>query len=241
MKLTALFGLLFLTLTTTAQPPGYDDLKILYADEDFEKLVSKALKYTEKDKTKKDPNPYIWASMGFYKISLSGTDDPDFKNAFKDGLKYVGKAAKYDKDGTAAAEHSEFLSEFHLAAVERIINDADAGDYQKAFSWNIKYMKVSQNPAAAKMMEGACKYRNSDKSGGNNAWKEAKAMLEEVKSIDDWMEADKKLLMHAVMKSAQALADSRQNDKAAELMNQYSPWFDDRSEYQSVYNQIVNG
>ena len=66
---------LFISGMAYSQSPNYDDLKILYADANYEKLAKVAAGYTEKDKTKKDIAPYIWLSKGLYKISLSGTEN----------------------------------------------------------------------------------------------------------------------------------------------------------------------
>ncbi|MFN5910701.1 MAG: hypothetical protein ACK45H_05135, partial [Bacteroidota bacterium] len=62
-------------LTLNAQPPKYDDLKILYADANYEKLVKVAENYSLKEELKKDALPFLWLAKGLYKISLSGTDD----------------------------------------------------------------------------------------------------------------------------------------------------------------------
>lgn len=241
MKYYSLLVLFIIAKISLAQPPGYDDLKILYADEKFEKLVDKAVKYTEKDDTKKDPNAYIWVAKGFYKISIMGNDDPDFKNAFKDGVKYMGKAMKYDTDGSAVEKHFEFVNKFTNAAAERIINDVQAGDFSKAYGWNVKYLKMAKNMAGAKYMEGACKFRRGDKSGGSASWKEADAELEEVTSLDSWWEADKRLLMQGVMESAKCMVDTRQTQKAKDLLNRFAPWFDTNEEFKAFYDEVING
>ena len=49
-----LLCLLFITQLSFSQSPKYDDLKILYADANYEKLAKVASGYTENDKTKKD-------------------------------------------------------------------------------------------------------------------------------------------------------------------------------------------
>ena len=65
---------------------GYDDLRILYADGNYEKLVKVADKYTNADNTKKDPIPYLWLSKGLYKLHVGGNQDPVYKNAYKEML-----------------------------------------------------------------------------------------------------------------------------------------------------------
>lgn len=240
MKFQSILGALLLSTTAFSQAPDYDDLTILYADGNYEKLVGKAEKYTTKDDTKKDPNPYIWMAKGLYKISISGESDPEYKNAFKEAMGYFSKAVKYDTDGAAQEKHNEFVTEFTNACVELIANDLDAGDFNKAYGWNVKYAKMTINPAGSKYMEAACKFLKGDKGGANTAWKEADEMLASVTSIADWSEADAKLLRKGVIQSADCLIQSRQVDKAKDLMNRFAPWFDGQDDFKAKYDELMN-
>jgi|TARA_R110000737_G_scaffold17480_2_gene35193 hypothetical protein len=231
---------LFFSLSTLAQAPDFDDLKILYADANYEKLVSVTEKYSDKDDTKKDPNVYMWMAKGYYKISVSGEAGDDYKNAFKTGIGALGKAMKYDSDGSCASEHDDFVDQFTKACVERIMNDIGSEDYRKAYGWNIKYLKISQNPLGATYMEGALKFRNSDKGGANTAWKEAETMLKDINSIEGWLKADVELLKYGVIQTAEAYVSSRQIDKARELLNKMAPWFEKDDDFQMTYDKIVN-
>jgi len=233
------FGLFF-ALSAIAQAPDFDDLKILYADANYEKLVSQCEKYSGKDNTKKNPNVYIWMAKGYFKISVSGEADDDFKNSFKDAIGALSKAIKYDFDGSSQTEHEEFVNKFALACVERILNDVGAEDYRKAYGWNIKYLKISQNPIGAYYMEGACKFRNSDKGGANNSWREAENMIKTVTSIKGWLNADVLIFKQGVIQTAECYVSSRQVDKARELLNKVAPWFEGDDEFKMEYDKIVN-
>lgn len=234
-----IFGL-FLSLSTFAQSPGFDDLKILYADANYEKLISAATKYTDKESTKKDPNVYMWLAKGYYKISVSGEAEDEFKNAFKDGIGALGKAIKLDADGSSVSDNQEFVDQFTNECVERIMNDIGGGDFRKAYGWTIKYLKISPNPAGAQLMEGACKFRNSDKGGANTSWKAAELTLKEVTSIESWLDADKELLKHGVIQTAECYVTGRQIDKAKALLNKMAPWFDGDEEFKMEFDKIMN-
>jgi hypothetical protein len=240
MKFQATVAAFLLGLMSFSYAQDYDDLTILYADGNYEKLVAKAEKYTQKDDTKKDPIPYIWMAKGLYKISISGNDDPAYKNAFKDAMGSFAKAVKYDPENEARSKHSEFVEEFTNAAAELIINDADAEDYGKAYGWSVKYGKMAKNEAGNMFMQAALKYRRSDKSGANNAWKEAKEMMEGVNSLSSWLEADRKLLRAGLMESASCLIDSRQNEKARALLDEYAALFAGDEDWQSRYDALMN-
>jgi hypothetical protein len=239
-KLISFTLLMFSAITLNAQAPNYDDLKILYADANYEKLIKVAENYTLKEDLKKDPLPYIWLAKGLYKISLSGTDDEKYKNAYKDAIGALGKAIKNDKDGTMLTDHTEFIEQFQGSMVEMISNDLAAKDYNKASGWVIKYYKITRNPIGAKYLDGATKYRKADKGGANTLWKEAETMLGKVTSLDDWTAADKKLLKIGVLETAECYIASKQKEKAKALLNKIAQWYEEDEDFKAKYDELIN-
>ncbi|MCR9173645.1 MAG: hypothetical protein NXI10_14175 [bacterium] len=234
-------GLILLTQTAVAQ--DYNDLKILFADEDYEKLVKKAEGYTTDDKTKYDPVPYFWAAKGLHKISLSGTDDERFKNAYKDAIKFLGKGMKYDlkkNDGQAIEEFNEFVREFQMTLCTRIANDIDAGDYRKAYSWAGRYTKITQNEIGVLYIMGACKYEQKDRSTARTKWKEAEDLLPNITGVESWSDADKKTLMIGIIETAKMYKVSLQDEKAKEILGKAAQWFEEDEEWQRRYDDYVN-
>lgn len=237
-----LLSLLALVVSTfvNAQPPTYDDLRILYADGNFEKLVKSATNYTEKDKTKTDPLPQLWLARGFYKLSLSGNAGDDYKNAYKDAIGAVGKCIKLDKSGAIQKEYSEFFDQFKTSLVEVIGNDISIPDYKKASAWVLKYYKLDINSIGAKYLEGACKFRNADKSGANTCWKDAETKLAKVTSLEDWSQADIDLLKMGVLQTADCYVSIKQVEKAKTLLGKVAQWFEEDKEFKEKYDAIVN-
>ena len=242
-NILALLSLLFISQLSFSQSPKYDDLKILYADANYEKLAKVASGYTESDKTSKDVLPYIWLAKGLYKISLSGTDDENFKNAYKDALKYMSKGMKYDlkyNDGATLAEHQEFVDELQRSLFELIENELAFGSAQKAYGWAIRYQKITENLAGIKYVMGVCKYNSEDKTTARSLWQEADTELKAVETIKNWSEADKLILKIGILRSAAALNDSRQQDKARELLNKVAHWFENDEDWKFRYDDIIN-
>ena len=240
-NIITILAVLFVTQIGFGQ--NYDDLKILYADENYEKLVKVAEKYTEGEKTKKDVLPYIWLAKGLYKISLSGSDDERFKNAYKDAIKFLGKGMKYDiklNDGATLDEHREFIDEFQLSLYQRISNELEAGAYKKAYSWAVKYKKISQNLVGMYYVSGACKFNDSDKSSARTFWTEGEKLLEEVTDIDSWSEADRMMFKLGIIHSALSYKNTRQMDKAKAILNKAAQWFEEDEDWQTRYDEIVN-
>jgi len=240
MKKLVLVTILFISGFASAQGPGYDDLQILYADGNYDKLIKSSEGYTQKEKSKADALPWFWLGRGLYKVSQSGTDEERYKNAYKDAIAAVGKAIKLDKTGDVQREYAEFFEEFKMSLVEMIANDASLPDYKKASSWVLKYYKLHPNSVGAKYMEGACKFRNADKGGANTIWKEAEKKLASIESLDSWDKADKEILKMGVIETAECYIATRQVDKAKALMGKVAQWYEDDDEFKAKYDEIVN-
>jgi hypothetical protein len=231
--------LLFVGLQASAQAPGYDDLKILFADGNYEKLVREAEKYSLKEDLKKDPLPHLWMAKGLYKVSLSGTDDEKYKNAYKEAITALGKAMKIDKDGTMLADHQEFIEKFQSSLVELITNETSLGDFNKAAGWVIKYYKITRNSLGTKYMDGSTKFAKADKGGANTIWKEADAMLAKTTSIDDWSEADRAMLKLGVLETAKCYVKAKQKEKAKTLISKISEWFEEDQDFKTQVEEIL--
>lgn len=240
MKKLVLVTVLLIAGFVRAQSPTYDDLRILYADGNYDKLIKSSESYTQKDKSKADALPYLWLGRGLYKVSQSGNDEEKYKNAYKDAIGAIGKAIKLDKGGDVQREYAEFFEEFKMSMVEMINNDMSIPDYKKASSWVLKYYKLDPTSLGAKYLEGACKFRNADKGGANACWKDAEKRLSSISSIDDWSKADRELLKQGVMQTADCYVSTKQTDKAKALLGKVAQWYEDDEEFRTKYDQIVN-
>ncbi|MFT5779632.1 MAG: hypothetical protein ACI837_002591 [Crocinitomicaceae bacterium] len=239
----ALCAFLVISMMSGAQAPEFKDLRILYADANYEKLASQAEKYTLKDKTSKMSAPYFWLAKGLYKISISGTDDDSYKNAYKDAIKHLSKGIKYDlkyNDGDYAVEESEFVELFKLTLYETVYNEIVAGSFKRASSWALKYSKLTTNLVGVKFMMGACKFNDEDKTSARDLWNDGEALLKEIESIESWGEADKNMLKMGVLYSAQAMKKGRQETKASALVGEVAQWFEEDEDWEELYDEIVN-
>lgn len=244
--LVAIFSFLFVSSMSFSQAPEYKDLVILYADgtyDSYKKLVKEAEKYTLKDDSKKDIPPYFWLAKGLYKISISGTDDEEFSNAYKDAIKFLGKGMTYDvkyNGGSYTAEEDEFVKMFQLTLFETINNEITSGGFKRAFGWVLKYSKISNNNAGTNYLMGACKYEDNDKTTARDYWNAADKELAGIESIENWSQADKNMLKFGVLYSAAALKKTRQEDKAKALVGKISQWFEEDPDWSAQYDEIVN-
>jgi hypothetical protein len=235
-----LFSLAMLTVAIVrAQAPDYNDLTILYADKNYEKLVKVADKYVNAEKTKKDPIPCLWAARGLYQISLSGTTDEKFKNAYKDALGYMGKCAKLDPSGALRGDYEEFYNEFEGSLVERIKNDC-TGDYKKAAGWVGKYLKLYPNSVGGKYLEAACKFQAADKTGANTLWKDAEKKLTALTTVDGMTPAELQILKMGIIETVNCYQKQKQLEKAKTLLGKVAQYFEGDEEFKTKYDEVVN-
>lgn len=236
--------ILFLAVNTGFSQKEYDDLRILYADGNYEKLAKVADKYANSDDTKKDAWPYLWLSKGLYKIHVGGSTDPVFKNAYKESINAMNKCIKFDKTGTVIADpdNKEFLDLLQSSLVEQIDNEIVGGNFRKAYSWVTTYKKISPNLIGQVLLEGACKFRTDDKTTGFTLWKTADDQL---KSLDDasiktWSESDKEMLKMGVIQTSECYVSIKKIENARVLLNKVAQWFENDEEFKEVYNKVVN-
>lgn len=108
--LTILFTGLLTFQGFSQQSETEEKLKVLYADEKYSKCANKAIKYTESKKYRKDPIPYIYASMACLRIHQNYELRLEFPKAFKDALKYAGKYGKKDPENLY---YDSYISHFN--------------------------------------------------------------------------------------------------------------------------------
>jgi len=112
---------LFSIVNASAQVVGGMDFKLekLYMDEKWEDLGFKAIKMTEDDKYKKDPEPFLYVSMAFFQIS-QGNDaklQEEYPKALADAVKYATKFRSKDKEGTWYQDNKDYFEELKKAAI----------------------------------------------------------------------------------------------------------------------------
>ena len=241
-KIIALAILVSGSFQVFGQAPDYNDLKILFADGKYEKLIKYADNYTQKEDLKKDPIPYVWLAKGLHKMSVSSSKDEKFKNAFKEAIGAMTKAFKIDKDSTLMNEFGEFIGEFQVALSEYITNDLTAKDYAKASGWAMKYSKISYHPIGAQYIDGAAKYRKADKGTALTIWKTADAeitkMIAKNEDIKEWGEADLALFKVGIFSTVECLIDGKQVPKAKTLLSKVEPLFAEDEEFKTKAEEL---
>ncbi|WP_123776048.1 hypothetical protein [Brumimicrobium aurantiacum] len=237
-KLIPAFAFIFSSFMLFAQNT-YEDLLIIQADGDWEKLIKKADRYTTKSSTSKDPLPYYYMSYGLYKISFQAERDDEYKGAYKDAFTAMGKMLRYDESGEVEEKHTEFINELKFSLLEIIQNEVENEEYKRAFGWSMRLYKFGRDYIPALYMEGALRTRKNDATTGRNKWEEANKLMKDA-DVMSWSEADQKILMSALFQSAKVLKEMRLTAQAKEMMDKGAPYFEDLERWQEQYDEIIN-
>ena len=145
----------FNALKITAQSGRiYDDLLVLLVNEDYKDCFNKSVKYTLKDKTKKDPLPYLFAAKASFEMSRDHQYTEEFPKAYKEVLKMcMPKIEEYGNNKFSLKymnESQQFILRFTLMEFANYYKDKDAAkaktmmDYGKHLFYDENYFsKIS--------------------------------------------------------------------------------------------------
>lgn len=129
MKYPVVILLLTVPFNSMSQVVGGMDFKLekLYMDEKWEDLGDKALRMTENDKYKKDPEPYLYLSMAFYQISQSSDTklQETYPKALFDAVKYATRFRMKDKENTWYEDNKDYFEELKKAAIAEALEYVD--------------------------------------------------------------------------------------------------------------------
>lgn len=175
-----------------SQEKEYEKLHLLYVDANYKKLYDQSLKLTEKESTRKEPLPYLYTSMALFYISEDPERDmEEFKNAFKDAVKYATKFRKLDSEGDYLNFEPEYFEKLkkvlNTETKNYFTNLNDAGAMKKGSSYIKNYYKMDKyNPGQLYLL--AIIYESSN----------SRSSL--LKTIDDINEIESDLNINALTK-----------------------------------------
>ena len=159
LKIKLLFILILTSInviTITAQTEKlYDDLLVLLVNEEYKDCFKKSIKYTLKDKTKKDPLPYLFAAKSSFEMSRDHKYTDEFPKAYKTAMSYAAKYRKKDKEYTFKDDAEEFINDFKMIIIEDIENyilEGTEKTYGKAVSLAKKTSDMDPDDYGAKLL-----------------------------------------------------------------------------------------
>jgi tetratricopeptide (TPR) repeat protein len=195
-----------------------NQLLVWYVDEKYEKVLFKAIRYTEDDEQKKHPVPYLYMAKGY--LGIHNSDDSDLREtyevdklkALKNSLKYAGKFVKKDKEMEYVPQEQEFLEDLRKETIIAAETEMDNGKYTKAKSYYKYLTTIDEEDPGAWMMYGTVFLALKARRDADNAWETASNLLKE-QQARGLTEGQRELLQYAFVMTIEMLDEM--GDRAA--------------------------
>jgi len=163
----------------------YNKLLMWIVDEKYENVLYKCIRYTEDEKTKKLPLPYIYMGQAYLGIHL--TEDNELRETFqvdklkalKNSLKYTAKYRKKDKENLHYHEYTEFFDELWDETKNAAETEMDNEKFTKAKSY-YKYLTTidPEDPGAWLMYAAVYQHLKSRKEAADTYEKARQLLIE---------------------------------------------------------------
>lgn len=181
LPIAFLFLVLNSSLYAQVNNAEFDNVAKKYEKGSFESALESAEALMDNDKYRKNPEPYLWASMCFYELSKSDDEKikERYKSAFRDALKFAGKAVSKDKEGSIVTDNQEYFDLMKKEGIAAARAFEKENDYRKA-SYTYKQLQdIAPNDAFIQFAKGVTDIRLSSMFEAEREIKASFPILEE--------------------------------------------------------------
>ncbi|MDA0728742.1 MAG: hypothetical protein O3B70_04990 [Bacteroidetes bacterium] len=181
-----------------------DELLMWYVDEKYEKVLFKAIRYTEDDEENKHPLPYLFMAKAYLGIhfssepSLRESYEVDKLKALKNALKYGSKFVKKDKEQEFVQLEDEFFEQLRKETVAAAESEMESDKYTKAKSYYKYLTMIDEEDPGALMMMGATYYLANAARDAQTWWDSAEILIRDQRGRG-LSESQQKLLSYAMV------------------------------------------
>lgn len=240
--------LVFATSAGFAQVIGgnQDKLFDLFLLEKYDACYFKALKLTENESTKSDPEGYLYVSMCALKFNEDEELKAEYGDPLKDALKYASKAVKYhqkclkkDIPTFEMEDNAEFFEELYRVGLEECIYYYNEDKFSKAASYGKKVAKVDPSIAEIQLFVGANMLLSKNLEGQKLVDEYFPKIKEKYKSGDVVPEESiKPALVYGVIALSKFYNDSGDSYKAKEVIQYGKDLFVDNMKIDRAYEAL---
>jgi hypothetical protein len=242
-------------LSANAQRPDYDDLLQYLADKEYEKVISKAQKYTQGSDSRKDALPYFFLSRANYEIS-KGEDQEltkKFPRAYKDAIKYASKALqKDDSNKTIYNANIRFFSSLKSSVFEDIQNLVATEEFGRLAGTLPLMDKLEKNEVGTAFLKAVAKHHRGDAGGFRtdqtkandllSAMDLSKLMIKENEDpyVSEKKDVDRAVFKYGILQYAKLLVQIGEISEAKSVLGKVKQLFEEDENFMEEYNKIVN-
>ncbi len=233
------FVLMLIAAVTQAQTDEeFEDLRNLYMDEKYEKLIVKGEKYVANDKTRKDASPYLYLSKAYFEISKLEEYNEKYppEKAFANALKWASKYRKKDAEGALFTENDLYFRELKQSAMQEAAGFMTDEKYSRAKRYYDAICKFDPDDPGAWLMLGYCQVQMKATTEAKMTFKEAGKVLHE-RDLETLNSVEKKILREGIINYSQHLLDAGMRDSARVTMNLSAAVLEGDSEFDMLYKR----
>lgn len=195
-----------------------NQLLVWYVDGKYEKVLYKAIRYTEDDEQKKHPMPYLYMAKAY--LGIHNSDDADLRESYevdklkalKNALKYAGKFVKKDKEQEYIFEELEYIEDLRKETIIAAETEMDNGKFTKAKSYYKYLTTLDKEDPGAWMMYGTVFLTLKARRDADKAWEKARNLLLD-QQARGLTEGQRELLQYAFVTTIEKLDEM--GDRAA--------------------------
>ncbi|HPF68610.1 MAG: tetratricopeptide repeat protein [Flavobacteriales bacterium] len=233
----AAFLLTFLPLHAQGD---YEDLLVLYVDEDYEKCIAKAERYTERDQTRRDALPYLFLSMCYFEISKLDeyTSQPEWRKADRDALRHAKRYRRKDKELVYFNNFEDYWEDLNTMAMETGLMWFEEGDYSKARRRFDKMVDYYPENAGAWQMLALCQEKLRLRRDAEESMEEFRKAYAALGDIERLPKDQRRLLRTALIRYAEHMDTAGMRDSAQVVMELGQEAFMENAEFKGLYEEL---
>jgi hypothetical protein len=229
ITLTVFFALMGAS-PLVAQSDDYKDLLFLIIDGDLEKAISKAERYTEKESTRRHPEPYVYLSMAYNEISKREEMSEDYPRAFRDAIKNASKFARYDKENEYVAAHENYLSELKSEIMREARYYYDTQNWRRSITYSKYVNRIDPTHLAAMLLKGTAEIKSRNEYQAKTTFEEADAVLANF-SPGNLRSDEEAHLRYSIMQFAELMKERGEKQRAQPYVDKGEELFGDDNEF----------
>ncbi len=232
--------------TIQAQVNGgtIDKLRDMYNLDKFEDCLYKADKYTFSEKYRRNPEPYLYVSMCFFKVSQTDPEelDSEYKDPLSDALKYALKYKMKDRKKELYYQNIEFIDDLKMAAVIRANSFTSIGNFRSASSTLNSLNRIDDNNPAIELYKGISDVKNRNTSGNRLIKKALDTLRIRVSNNSDYLSEIDDASVEAMVRGTSFFVDyleeKEMSDSVKTIISLIKKVLPENEEIASKYNSI---
>lgn len=241
LRVQIIIAAVFLLFTgfAKAQDDEFQDLRVLYMDQKYDKLISKAEGYVNKDKTRKNPEPYLYLSKAYFEISKLEEYNKKYppEKAFREAMKWATKYRRKDREGEIYDDNDFYFNELKKAVIEEAAGLMSDDKFSRAKRYYSSITSFDPDDPGAWLMLGYSQIKM-------RAMMEAKIALEEAGRVMHRVDmtklnsVERKLLLDGVLGYSDYLMEQGMRDSARTTLDLAKPALEGDPEFDMFFNRV---